>query len=213
MFSDSDPATDLTAKARIRDKALLLFAERGPEQVTVRDVASAAGVSPALVMHHFGSKAGLREAVDDHVAASWDAVLDNLTDADLHEALGGGDATSLAEAFVAGFPPGSPLPAYLRRLWLSNDPTGDRVFQRWLAVSERVLAAMEEAGVARPSKDRRVRAAFLLVNDLSMLLLAPQLGSALGLDLQTPAGMAAWASEAVDVYSRGAFRAKEEGDA
>ena len=55
---------------------------------------------------------------------------------------------------------------------------------------------MEEAGVARPSKDRRVRAAFLLVNDLAMLLLAPQLSDALGVDLQTPAGMAAWASEA-----------------
>ncbi len=212
VFSATGSSHDLTAKARIRDKALLLFAERGPERVTVRDVAAAAEVSPGLVMHHFRNKAGLREAVDEHVADSFDAILDNLTDADLREAFGGGDARSLAEAFVAGFPAGSPLPDYLRRLWLINDPTADRVFQRWLAVSERVLAAMEEAGIARPSKDRRVRAAFLLVNDLSMLLLAPQLGKALGFDLQTPAGMAAWASEAVDVYSHGAFRASEQGE-
>ena len=212
MFSPTDPSRDLTAKARIRDTALLLFTERGPERVTVRDVAAAAEVSPGLVMHHFGSKAGLREAVDEHVADAFDAILDKLTDGDLREAFGGGNATSLAEAFVAGFPPGSPLPDYLRRLWLTNDPTGDRVFQRWLAVSERVLVAMEAAGIARPSKDRRVRAAFLLVNDLSMLLLAPQLGSVLGVDLQTPAGMAAWASEAVDVYSHGAFRANDEGE-
>jgi AcrR family transcriptional regulator len=212
MFSEARPSWDLTAKARIRDQALLLFAERGPDTVTVRDVAAAAEVSPGLVMHHFGSKAGLREAVDEHVAQTYDAILDNLTDAELHEALGGGDATSLAEAFVAGFPAGSPLPVYLRRLWLTNDPTGDRVFRRWLAVSERVLGAMEEAGVARPSKDRRVRAAFLLVNDLTMLLLARQLSDALGFDLQTPAGMAAWANEAVDVYSHGAFRAKDPGE-
>jgi AcrR family transcriptional regulator len=162
-------------------------------------------------MHHFGSKAGLREAVDEHVATSFDAIFDNLTDADLREALGGGDATSLAEAFVGNFPAGSPLPEYLRRLWLTNDPTGDRVFRRYLAVSERVLVAMEEAGIARPSKDRRVRAAFLLVNDLSMLLLARQLSDALGFDLQTPTGMAAWAGEAVDVYAQGAFRAKDQG--
>src|SRR3954447_6911771 len=156
MFSAAGASSDLTAKARIRDKALRLFAERGPERVTVRDVAVAADVSPGLVMHHFGSKAGLREAVDEHVGASFDAIFDQLTDADLREALGGGDATSLAEAFVGSVPAGSPLPGYLRRLWLSNDPTGNRVFRRSLAVSERVLVAMEEAGVARLSKDRRV---------------------------------------------------------
>ena len=212
MFSAASPSSDLTAKARIRDKALLLFAERGADAVTVRDVATAAEVSPGLVMHHFGSKAGLREAVDEHVAQTWDAILDRLTDADLHEALGGGDATSLAEAFLAGFPAGSPMPDYLRRLWLTNDPTGDRLFRRWLAVSERVLVAMEEAGIARPSKDRRVRAAFLLVNDLALVLLGPQLRDALGLDLGTPAGMAAWTSEAVDVYAKGAFRPSDQGE-
>jgi AcrR family transcriptional regulator len=212
MFSDAAPSWDLTAKARIRDKALLLFAERGPDGVTVRDVATAAEVSPGLVMHHFGSKAGLREAVDEHVAQTFDAMLDTLTDAELHDALGGGDATSLAEAFLAGIPAGSPLPDYLRRLWLTNDPTGDRVFRRWLTASERVLAAMEDAGVARPSKDRRVRAAFLLVNDLALLLLGPQLGDALGLDLQTPAGMTAWTSEAIDVYAHGAFRGRDQGE-
>src|SRR5689334_166863 len=121
MFSDARSSSDLTAKARIRDQALLLFAERGPDTVTVRDVASAAEVSPGLVMHHFGSKAGLREAVDEHVAQTFDAILGNLTDAELHQALGGGDATSLAEAFVGGIPAGSPLPVYLRRLLLSND--------------------------------------------------------------------------------------------
>src|SRR6188508_3529955 len=89
---------DLTAKATIRNAALRLFADRGPDAVTVRDVAAAADVSPGLVMHHFGSKAGLREAVDEHVAQTFDAMLDALTDAELHDALGGGDATSLAEA-------------------------------------------------------------------------------------------------------------------
>lgn len=207
MFSSGSASSDLTAKARIREAALHLFAERGPDRVTVRDVAAAAQVSPGLVMHHFGSKAALREAVDEHVAQTFDAMVDAVADADLHEALGGGDTTSLAEAFVAGFPAGSPLPDYLRRLWLTDDPTGIRLFHRWLDASERVLEALEEVGVARPSIDRRVRAAFLLVNDLALLLLGPQLHAALGLDLQTPAGMAAWTSEAVDVYSRGAFRA------
>ena len=36
-----------------------LFAEQGFERTTIRGVARAAGVDPALVMHYFGSKEGL----------------------------------------------------------------------------------------------------------------------------------------------------------
>jgi len=62
-----DPAfADLTARARIRDAALRLFAERGIDGATIRDIAKAAGVSPGLVRHHFGSKEGLRDACDAH---------------------------------------------------------------------------------------------------------------------------------------------------
>jgi tetracycline repressor-like protein len=35
-----------------------LFAAHSPDAVTVRPIATAAGVSPALVVHHFGSKEG-----------------------------------------------------------------------------------------------------------------------------------------------------------
>lgn len=211
MFSTRDPR-DLTAKARIRETALTLFAEKGPDRVTVRDVAAAAEVSPGLVIHHFGSKAGLRKAVDEHVASSFDAVLDALTGDEIEGALTGGESASLAEAFIAGFPPGSSVPEYLRRLLLSNDPTGDRIFARWFAVSERVLTDLEAAGIARPSQNLKVRAAFLFVNDLAAILLARHIGQVCGIDLLTTEGMTRWAAEAVDVYSQGAFRAREEGE-
>ena len=35
----------------------------------MRAIAEAAGVSPALIIHHFGSKEGLRKACDDYIAA------------------------------------------------------------------------------------------------------------------------------------------------
>jgi len=59
-------AEDLTARARIRDAALALFAERGMDGATIRDIAKAAGVSGGLVRHHFGSKDGLRAACDSY---------------------------------------------------------------------------------------------------------------------------------------------------
>ena len=179
----------------------------------MRDVAAAAEVSPGLVMHHFGSKAGLREAVDEHVAQTFDAMLDTLTDAELHDALGGGDATSLAEAFLAGFPAGSPLPDYLRRLWLTNDPTGDRVFRRWLAV-ERTGAGGNGRGGRRPAEQGPAGARRLPSGQRPRAAPARDhsSGDALGFDLRTPAGMAAWASEAIDVYAHGAFRARDQGE-
>jgi AcrR family transcriptional regulator len=46
-------------EAAILEAARALFAETGFERTTIRAVASAAGVDPALVMQHFGSKDNL----------------------------------------------------------------------------------------------------------------------------------------------------------
>ena len=53
-------------EAAILDAARALFAEAGFERATIRAVAAAAGVDPALVMQYFGSKEGLFAA-----AAKW----------------------------------------------------------------------------------------------------------------------------------------------
>src|SRR5262249_2427938 len=49
--------------------ATRLFAERGPENVSIRQIAQAAGVEQDLVLHYFGSKDGLVNAVLDRSAA------------------------------------------------------------------------------------------------------------------------------------------------
>jgi len=197
---------DLTARANIRNAALRLFAERGHDAVTVREIATAAGVSPGLVVHHFGSKDGLRAAVDAHASESFDAVFAELGSQDLAAMLADGEATtSIAEAFTRAFPRGSPLPAYLRRLLLTNDPAGAALFGRWYAATRRLLDAMVELGAAAPSDDPSVRAAFLLVNDLALILLRNQIATAIGDDPLTPAGLARWAREATTVYLKGAF--------
>jgi AcrR family transcriptional regulator len=70
-----------------------LFAERGYEATSTRAVAVAAGVSPALVTHHFGSKEGLRAAVEQEVLSAFDDALSRLDShiepGELLSALGG----------------------------------------------------------------------------------------------------------------------------
>jgi AcrR family transcriptional regulator len=67
QLSDDPAYEDLTARARIREAAIRLFAEHGVEETAILDIAKAAGVSGGLIRHHFGSKDGLRVACDMYV--------------------------------------------------------------------------------------------------------------------------------------------------
>lgn len=57
-----------STKQRIIDVAARLFAERGFENVSLRDITQAAGANIAAVNYHFGSKVGLLAQVFDHHA-------------------------------------------------------------------------------------------------------------------------------------------------
>lgn len=197
------PADDRTARARIRDESLRLFADRGADAVSMRDIAAAAGVSPALVVRHFGSKDGLVEAVDSHVVAALDAVLTAVTEQSAANGLGPSAVPSMLDGLATHLPPDSPIPAYLGRLLTTGGPLGTTLFQRLYEMSRKTLAAMVDAGVATAGDDPDVRAAVLLVNDLAVLTLRDRLTEVLGDDPLTPAGMTRWAGEVLTVYRDG----------
>lgn len=197
----------MTARAHIRECALRLFAQRGADAVTIRDIAACAGVSPALVLHHYGSKSGLKEAVDAHVVTMFDDLLARAVENP--EAFATGQpqmVQSFAELFATHLPAGSPIASYVRRLLLSGDPAGRSLFQQWFAMSRDAMAAMEASGYTEPTTDPDARAAFLMVNDLAMILLHEQIADVLGEDPLTRAGMTRWASVAFDAYLNGVFR-------
>ncbi|WP_327660528.1 MULTISPECIES: TetR/AcrR family transcriptional regulator [unclassified Streptomyces] len=130
--------SDLTGRARLRETALELFAERGFEATSTRAVAAAAGLSPALVTRHFGSKQGLREAVDTYVLERITEQLRELAPAaDLMAALGS------ASANVFGADP--ILRGYLRHVLMEDSEASAELFGRLLAGAraevERLTAA------------------------------------------------------------------------
>lgn len=57
-------------RQRIAYEAGLQFGQRGFDRTSVRDIAAAAGVDPALVVHHFGSKRALFQHVMGDPAAT-----------------------------------------------------------------------------------------------------------------------------------------------
>ncbi|MEU9207755.1 TetR family transcriptional regulator [Streptomyces sp. NPDC048415] len=203
---------DRTTRAVIRDEALRLFAEQGPEKVTMRQIAAAAGVSAGLVVHHFGSKDGLRGEVDQYVLAVFEAMVGELTGEGGAELLDPGTgAGSLSEAFARHLPVDSPLPGYLRRLLLSDTDAGRQLFRRLFDLSRAALDGLTAAGLAAPGREPAVRAAFLLANDLAVFLLRDRLADVLDTDPLSPDGMARWAPEMLSIYA-GGLNASPQGD-
>lgn len=63
-------------RRKILDAAEGLFADRGFDGTTIREVAERSGLSGPLILFHFQSKEGLYEAVKDDIVRRWQANLD-----------------------------------------------------------------------------------------------------------------------------------------
>jgi len=110
-----------TSPGRSRTKR----AERGAAEVTIRDIASAAGVSPSLVIHYYGSKNGLKEAVEVRATALVEAFVSELVD----PSRGGAPATSLAGVFADRLEQEPILASYVQRLLVDGGPGAESLFR------------------------------------------------------------------------------------
>ncbi len=194
---------DRTARAIIRDEALRLFAERNADAVTVRDIAAAAGVSPALVLRHYRSKDGLRAAVDEHVVRVFEALLSTVAASGDPGVPNLAEMQNLAEQVARQLPPGSPIPTYVARMLVSGDPGAAALFMKLHALSEHTLTGLVNAGLATDGGDLASRAAFLLANDLAVLMLRDRLGEVLGIDPLGVAGLRRWGQQVFAIYRGG----------
>lgn len=162
---------DLTARARIRNAAMAEFAERGMAGASIRGIAGRAGVSAALVQHHFGTKDGLRAACDAQV-------LDYLAT----EAEAGIDRGQIGEAdFIARVYATSPLVLrYLARALVDGSPGAAQVFERVVELTERYLPNPPDA-VADP----HTRAVVFAAMRMGVVALHEHVSRALGVDMLT----------------------------
>lgn len=166
-------AGDLTARARIRNAALELFGRDGVAATSLRSVAEAAGVSPGLVIHHFGSKDGLRRACDSYV-------LDDLMRK--NEELAGSDLVGTMRQWLEQPEQFRPALDYLTRLIVDGAKAGFELFDEVVASTERMIEEGAAANTMNRSTDARMQA--LLVASFAMvpLLLERHIGRALGTD-------------------------------
>lgn len=196
MRSSSSPGTDdRTTVARIRDAAIACFADAGVAATSVRTVASRAGVSPGLVMHHFGSKDRLRVACDQHVAA--------LVRESKEKAAADGTGLDPA-ARIRAYDEGVPLLRYLARTLVDGSPhvaeLVDDMVRDAVAYTEQAV----DSGLMVPSEDPAGRAAVLTLWSLGALVMHEHVDRVLGADLTGGArGMQAYAVPAAEILGHG----------
>jgi TetR/AcrR family transcriptional regulator, regulator of cefoperazone and chloramphenicol sensitivity len=158
-------ADDLTAVARIRDAAIDQVGRHG-FNVGLRAIATAAGVSAALVIHHFGSKEGLVRACDEYIA-------EPVREAK-NESLRSTDPASWLSA-MAEIDTYAPMMAYLVRSMQSGSELAKSFWQKMIENAEQYLEEGVRAGTLKPSRDPKARAKFLGMNNGGGFLLYLQM--------------------------------------
>lgn len=199
---------DITARARIREVALRLFADSGFDRTSLRAIAREAGVSPALVIHHFGSKEGLRQAVDDAVVEAISEIIAAGTPGSPTDTMIDNMGRRTREIF--GEQP--VLWQYIRRLLFEGGDAASVFFNRILDLGREYVDELVEQGYLRPAPDEEFRVLFMFLLDLGLIMLQPLVEQRLGESLLTEQMLERWLTAEIDFQTYGIFsdRARPE---
>jgi len=184
-----DPAAD-----RIREVALRRFGTDGFAATSVRALAKDAGVSPALILHHYTSKDGLREACDEYVYTFFQQMLARQ-----------GDPTETMSG-VEGFTDDSmTLMRYLMRQASEDSPRANSLISSIIELTKQTTAAQTEAGHVKPSADPDMRAAVLVMLRLGPLLFSSAMQDATGADVLTSEGLRRMYRSTIEILESGIY--------
>jgi len=180
---------DLNARARIRDAALLEFAEHGVRGATIRGIAAAAGVSVGLVQHHFGTKEQLREACDAHALETIRRTKQRAFDE------GMGDPGFMAMAVEVALP----IQRYMARALVDGSPAAAQLFDDAVAFTEELLGR-GAPGMGTPNtSDLHAYAAVMTGMNVGLMVLHEHLSRALGADTLSREGYRRLALAMLDI--------------
>lgn len=190
---------DRNTTARIRDAAIECFAEKGVAGTSIRTIATAAGVSPGSVIHHFGSKDGLRQACDQHVAS----IIRDLKSSAM--AAGVGFDVAAALNTIEESPPYS---RYLARILVDGSPHVAEIVDEIVADAVKYMETGVATGLIKPTEFPYERATVLAIWALGALVLHEHLERLIGVDLtgdytQDPAAISAYMAPALEIFSTG----------
>jgi AcrR family transcriptional regulator len=186
---------DRTARARIRDAALVRFAADGVAGTSLKAIAADVGVSPPLVIHHFGSKEGLRIACDEYVVAMIRESKRAVANRTLDPLQGLRDTDR-----------NLPLVRYLARTLSDGSPHVATLIDEMVEDAVAYSAEAVAHGVMKPTEYPRDRIVVLVMWQLGALALHEHVERLLGVDLTSDLeGLFRWARPAGEILAKGAI--------
>lgn len=159
---------------RIRAAAIELFGRHGVRATSLKAIAASAGVSPALILHHYGSKDGLRVACDQYAAE----VLRTTKTDTVHQGSHLDPITTLGR--LTQF---RPVVRYLARTLVDGSPHVNDLIDEMVADAERYTEVGVAAGLVKPSAHPRARVVVLFLWSMGVLVLHEHLERLLGVSL------------------------------
>lgn len=163
---------DLSTKARIRVAAIAQYGTHGFVRTTIRMVADAASVSPGLVIHHFGSKSGLRTACD--------ALILGRSEVRAHDAEDAHSWGPKIGEYLANIDAYLPEVAYIRQSMVDDSAAGTSFFDALVAQTEEILTVGIANGTVRELEDLRGTAVVMASYSMGMLTVGKHVARCFG---------------------------------
>ena len=166
-------------RQRLLEAALELFAEHGFDGASVRDITERAGVSLGLVNKHFGSKEGLRQAIDRWLLDVFEEGHRSVRDQDPLELLRDYEYRGLQEL---GLEPGvaDAMWVYLRRSLVEQREASVEIVRQFWELRLSQVLAWQEAGRLRDDVDIHDIVELLVSTALGVVAFQPLFERALG---------------------------------
>jgi TetR/AcrR family transcriptional regulator, regulator of cefoperazone and chloramphenicol sensitivity len=174
LFSLLNMRSAIDSKDRLIEVAAGVFSREGFSGTSLRMIAVEAGVSAALLVHHFGSKQKLIEETISVTLGDWMRQKDQLQELPLSEALSQWPKT--AEG-------GKQKLDFFKQVMLAGGKPAQLLLERMQIETKQRLEAMAEAGAMRKLDDIETAALLMAIYGLAPLLLSESIKRILGGDI------------------------------
>jgi AcrR family transcriptional regulator len=187
----------IDTRAQLIEVATSAFARDGIAATSLRAIAKEAGVSPALVVHHFGSREKLIEDCIIKALGLWVSEKQEFLDVSLSTALSKWQG-AIAEHGVKL--------QFFRQVLVAGGEPANILFSRMVKESEMMIRAQMDKGQMREAENIPDLALLMTLHGLAPLIMQDQVNNHLGGNFLEPELGSRLAGTNLEIYRRGIYK-------